>query len=283
MWIGESGVAKDVSRGLLQQLKTEAPEIQAEFRIELPDEAAASAVYNEWQKSKDAIVFLRSTGAKFMGKHPPQVPGFIGGCSHPGILGAVENMDAPEKNITGVTYYLNAQKKVEMFQKLLPGLNRLGLIVEKGHPSAAIDRSETRAACQTLGIEYAEALCETESEVLVRGKAMAERADMIVVGSQAMADSVIPRLAGLVQTPVASYLDRQVQGLGALCALAADNEKLGKMLADSIISVVIQGKAVMNVPVKVDPDPLFILNMSMVKKLGLTIPDEVKSAAKLVN
>jgi ABC-type uncharacterized transport system substrate-binding protein len=47
--------------------------------------------------------------------------------------------------------------------------------------------------------------------------------------------------------------------------------------------VVVQGKAVMNVPVKVDPDPLFILNMSMVKKLGLTVPDEVKSAARLVN
>lgn len=283
MWMGESGLAKDVSRGFLQRIKTEAPEIGMEFKIELPDENTAGAIYKKWQSEKDGIVFLRSSGARYMGNHPPSVPGFIGGCSHPTLLGAVRNLETPEGNITGVTYYIDARKKVLVFNRLFPGLKRLGLIVQGSHPSSPIDRSETKEACQMLNIDYQEALCETDTEVLIKGKEMAGKVDLLVLGSQAMVNSAITRLAGVIDTPMASYLDRSITGLGALCGLAADNEKLGRMLADSVISVLVDGKAISEVPVKLDPDPVFILNMTMVKKLGITVPDDVAAMAKKVN
>ncbi len=283
MWMGESGIAKEVARGFLQRIKAEAPGIDMDFKIELPGQDAAAAVYNKWQDEKDGIVFLRSSGARYMGNHPPRIPAFIGGCSHPGILGAVENLEMPEGKITGVTYYIDARKKVEIFKRVLPGMRRLGLVVEVAHPSAAIDRSETRAACQMLNIDYREALCQTESEVLIKGKKLAEQVDLIVMGSQALVNSSIPRLAALIETPMATYLDQHIEGLGALCGLAADNEKLGRMLADSVVSVLIDGKPIMAVPVKLDPDPVFLLNMSMVKKLGITVPPDVLSMAEKVN
>ena len=121
MWMGESGLAKDVSRGFLQQIKSKAPEIDMEFKIELPGVEAAEPIYRKWQKEKDGVVFLRSSGARYMGKNPPQIPGFIGGCSHPTLLGAVYNLEAPEGMITGVTYYLDARKKIAVFQRLFPG------------------------------------------------------------------------------------------------------------------------------------------------------------------
>lgn len=283
MWMGESGVAKDVTRGLLQGMKSKAPAIDMEFKIELPGEDAAGPIYLKWQKEKDAIVFLRSSGARYMGKNHPRIPGFIGGCSHPTLLGAVYNLEAPEGMITGVTYYLDAARKVAVFKRLFPEMKRLGLIVQGSHPSSPIDRSETRAACEAMGIDYREALCETETDVLIQGKAMAGDVDLLVMGSQAVVNSAIPRLAGLVDTPIATYLDRSVEGLGAVCALAADNEKLGGMLADSIISVLIDGKPVSDVPVKRDPDPVFLLNMTMVKKLGIAVPDDVAAMAKKVH
>ena len=283
LWIGESGMATRVSKGLVVRLKEQAPDIHLEFKMELESEAKAVPIYEAWQESKDAIVFLRSTGAEYMGKHPPKIPGFIGGCSNPVVLGAVQNMEAPEGNITGVTYYINARKKIELFKQLLPNMKSLGLIVEKGHPSAPIDQEETKSACEALGIEYHDAVCASENEVLKSAKTFSQSADLIILGSQAMINAQARRVAGIVgNTPIAAYIYSSIQGIGSLCGLAANDEKLGGMLADSVISVVKEGKAINDVPVKVDPEPKFLLNMTMVEKLGLIVPEEIQEKAQLV-
>ena len=170
MWMGKSGMAKRVSKGLTARLREKAPDINLEFKMELDGESEAVPIYKAWQESKDGIVFLRSTGAKYMGENPPKIPGFIGGCSNPVALGAVRNMDAPEGNITGVTYHIHARKKIELFKKLFPNMKSVGLIVEEGHPSALIDREETKAGCEALGISYHEAICSSENEILRRVK-----------------------------------------------------------------------------------------------------------------
>ena len=158
MWIGKSGMARRVYTGFMERLKARDPDIVCEIHSELPDEASAARVYNDFQDSKDAIVFLRSTGAKYMGQNPPKVPGFFGGCSHPEILGAVTDMATPDKNITGVTYFLPARMQLEVFKTIFPNLKSVGLLVEEGHPSSLIDQEETQKACHEMGIEYAHIL-----------------------------------------------------------------------------------------------------------------------------
>lgn len=92
MWIGKSAMPERVLKGMLVTLKEKAPNITPEIKMALPDEESAAKVYADFQKTKAAIVFLRSTGSKFMGKNPPSIPAFVGATSNPVELGAMTDM-----------------------------------------------------------------------------------------------------------------------------------------------------------------------------------------------
>jgi putative tryptophan/tyrosine transport system substrate-binding protein len=64
--------------------------------------------------------------------------------------------------------------------------------------------------------------------------------------------------------------------------LAANDEKLGKMLAESVVEVVVRGTPVAKVPVKMDSDPEIVVNGSMVNALNLTVPEAVLKRARVL-
>jgi putative ABC transport system substrate-binding protein len=69
---------------------------------------------------------------------------------------------------------------------------------------------------------------------------------------------------------------------GAVAGVAADDFKLGGMLAESVVDVVVKGKPVSQVPVKIDPDPRISVNESIMRTLGLTFPDTIMKKAEIV-
>ena len=228
------------------------------------------------------MLVLRSNGAKWLAKNTPSIPTFVGGCNHPGLLGAVNNLDAPEGNITGVTYYLPVRAQFEIFQAIIPNLNSVLLLVEKGHPGAEIDRNGTREAAAELGIKYSEKVCATESDVIAAVKQAQGNVSAIIIGNQALIlDATKNIVAAAGQTPVLAYSKKPVID-GAFGGFAADDTKLGYLLAESVVDVLVNGKAIATVPVKVDPAPGFYVNTTTIEKLGIEIPYETLESATLV-
>ncbi len=281
-WVGKSAMTLRVIKGMSQALKELAPDIQVEYQKELGDKTALAKVVKRFQTGKNGMAVLRSSGATFLGKHPPTIPAFIGGCNHPVQLGAIRNMDAPEGNITGVTYALSYSVKFETFAKVIPGIKSLLLLHEEGHPSTAIDREGTQAVCKQLHIKYKESVCKTKEDSLAAVQAAKDSIDVIIIGSNALNfDNAAAIVAAAGMTPVLSYTKRPVKD-GVLCGLAADDVKLGYMLGETIVDVLIKGKAIKAVPVKTDPDPQFYINTTTAQKLGIEISYEVLNLANLV-
>ena len=81
--------------------------------------------------------------------------------------------------------------------------------------------------------------------------------------------------------PSLSYSSKSVKS-GALGGFAADDEKLGYMLAKSVIDVLKNGRAVKDVPVKVDPEPKFFLNAKAAEKLEIEIPFNILESATVI-
>jgi putative ABC transport system substrate-binding protein len=283
LWVSKSAMAQRVVRGLTARLTEIAPDIQLEFKIDLPDNAAATAVLDSWKDSKQAVICMRSPGATFLKQSGWSKPGFFGATSNPQALGVVADLAAPEANLTGVTYYIHARERVAIFRKAFPGITSLGLIVYAPHPSAAIDASETELACQELGLACEIARCTNEIEMMKAAKDFGARLDMVVLGSQNEVATPAAKLVGLIGAkPVGAYDTAAIKGTGALIGLNADDEKLGRLLAESLVAVLKSGTPISQVPVKTDAEPRIILNMTMVAKLGVTIPEEILAAAEQV-
>jgi putative ABC transport system substrate-binding protein len=284
MWIGESSMAKRVIKSFKEQMEEKAPDVQIEYKMEISGEPDALDIYERYQKEKDAVVFLRSNAIKFMLKHPPMRPAFCGACNNPVALGAMKDMNAPDGNITGVTYYIPAAKKIAVLQKVFPNLGRVGLLTEKGHPSSPIDRAETEAACKAAGIKFYQVICTSKEEVGKGARSLVDKeVDIIIIGDQSLIIHnalVVASAAGGI--PVVSYAEGPIKRKHALCGFVPNDEKLGRMLADSLIDVILGGKKISDISVKVDPKPRLLINVKMMEKLGVTIPaDLMKSVEKV--
>ena len=269
-------MADRVAQGFLARMAETAPHVSIDVRRALPDMDAAAAVYDEFQQSKSAVVFLRSTGAQYMGQRPPSIPGFFGAANHPVALGAVSSMARPDRNLTGVTYYLPAARHLAVFRQVFPNLRRIALLVENDHPSAAIDVAETQTACDDAGIDLIVAAVATTDELSRAAAKFAEDADLLVLGNQALVfDSAELAATAFAGKPVASLSSQPALLHVAAVGLAVDDVKLGTMLAESVLDVLVRGIPISRVPVKTDPHPRLVVNSERLAALGLSVPTEL--------
>jgi putative ABC transport system substrate-binding protein len=232
----------------------------------------------------DGIVFLRSSGAKFLASADPKIPCFVGGCNNPAELGAIKNLNAPEGKITGVTYFIPYDKRFEIIRSLFPNTKSIGLLLEKGHPSTPIEQHGTREQCDRLGIAYHDVVASNLQELLDGTRRMLGSVDLIIIGNARLAmDNLVNLLPILNQAkvPTFSFAMEPVKS-GAVAGMAADDAKLGRLLAQSVVDVVVKGKPVSQVPVKTDPDPRISINEEMMHSLGLKFPDALMKKAELV-
>ncbi|MCP4687074.1 MAG: hypothetical protein GY859_03430, partial [Desulfobacterales bacterium] len=238
-WAGKSGMAKRVTAGFEKGMKEFAPDVNIEYKKELGSVDKLAEVAARFQKEKAGMVILRSNGAKWLAKNPPNIPTFIGGCNNPVQLGAVKNMDAPEGNITGVTYYLPARVQFETFQAILPAMKSVLLLAGAGNPSAKIDEAETREVCAELGLEYNEKEVSSGEEAVAAVKDLGGKVSAVIIGNQAVVmDNASDIVAAAGKTPVFSYSSKPVKD-GALGGFVADDGALGYMLAQTVVDVLI--------------------------------------------
>lgn len=281
-WEGKSGMANRVTDGFEKGMKEFAPDIGIEYQKDLPSIEEVAVFASKWQKEKDGMVILRSSGAKWLGNNPPSIPTFIGGCNNPTELGAVKDLQAPEGNITGVTYFLPVDTQFEIFQAVIPNLDSVALLLEKGHPSSVIDQEGTKAVCDKLGIKYNETFCASPEEAINATKQFKGNVSAIILGNQALLlDNAAKIVEAAESTPVLAYSANPVK-VGALGGFVADDVKLGYLLAQSVTDVLVNGKAVKEVPVKVDPEPKFFINVKTAERLGIEVPYKILETATLI-
>jgi putative ABC transport system substrate-binding protein len=271
-----------VTKGFEEGMRELASDIKIEYQKELASIDDLAAIAGKWQKEKRAMVLLRSSAAKWLAKNPPSIPTFIGGCNNPAELGVVKDLQAPEGKITGVTYFLPVDTQFEIFRAIIPDLKSVVLLLEKGHPSSPIDQEGTKAVCKKLGIQYSEKFCSSKEETVQAVNQYKGKVSAIILGNQALLiDHAEAVVSAAGQMPVVSYSSKPVKA-GALGGFVADDVKLGRMLAQSVVDVLKKGKAIKSVSVKVDPEPTFYVNAKTAENLGIEIPYSILETASVI-
>jgi putative tryptophan/tyrosine transport system substrate-binding protein len=283
IWDTKSAMVNNVMMGFLTEIKGLAPDLKITMHRELKNMEEAGKVFHQEESRVDGIVFLRSSGAEYLGKVRPKVPCFIGACNNPTELGVIQNPDAPEGMVTGVTYFIPHAKRFAIIMELFPNIKTVGLLIEKGHPSGPIESAGTKEQCSHLGLTYREVLASNLNE-LVEGTRQMGKVDLLIItNTRIVMDNVTSLLpiANANNIPLFSYAERPVQA-GAVAGIAANDLKLGTMLAQSVVDVVVKGKPISQVPVKMDSEPKIAVNEAMKKGLGLTFPERILQNSTII-
>ena len=192
--------------------------------------------------------------------------------------GLVSSFARPGGNITGVTgeNTVLAPKRLEVFKKMIPGLSKVLFVYDGGDVSSVAQAEAYREAGGRLGIELVEQAVRTRSQ--------AEAAlSTIRMGD---VDGIISPLDPLFNIPGLVAEASAKKGMptmfpdlfmidhGGLASYAPSDYSLGRQAA-RIVDKIIRGVKPADIPVEVNNDIEFAVNLKTAKALGLKIPPEV--------
>jgi len=280
-WIGESAKSNQVTQGAIEVLTDLVPSLNIEVQAPLSSKEELIEVTERFSIEKNAMVVLRTSGARFLVENLQSIPTFIGAANNPVQLGVTTNMERPGGNISGVTYQIDYFSVLSLFKQIIPDIETVVLFYDENHPGSGIDRYYTEKACSILSFRYEDIGCRTKEEILWAIRENKNNKKTFIFTNQPIfskfADEITEAADGI---SCFSYNISLVES-GMLAGMSADNYKLGRVLAGSIISVLFGGKRIGDIPIITDLDPLIAINISTAEKLGITIPIHILKVAEV--
>jgi putative ABC transport system substrate-binding protein len=198
--------------------------------------------------------------------------------SDPVEQGLIESFARPGGNLTGISdlHLELGPKRVEVFRAMIPGLKRILFLYSAKDAYAASEAKTLSTAAHHLGVELVARAVSTE-----------EQAQAILAGlRRKKIDGVIaPRCCALnlpdlilqatskLRLPMmyesAFWVER-----GALASYGPDLYASGRMAA-RLVDKIIRGTSPAEIPVEMNRDVEFVINLKTARALGLTLAPEI--------
>jgi putative ABC transport system substrate-binding protein len=188
----------------------------------------------------------------------------------------VDSLARPGGNATGLTILPVelSSKRLQLLKELLPGLSRVGLLVNPNEQPSRGYISEGEAAAAKLGLTQQTFEARTFDEIEPSFDAMV-KADVqaVVLGAGGLfyqARVQIPEFAIARRLPVCAW-SKETFEPGALMWYGADQLSIMRRTA-VYVDKILKGARPSELPVEQPTRLQFLLNLKIAKALGLTIP-----------
>ncbi len=202
----------------------------------------------------------------------------------PVAMGLVSSISRPGGNITGTWLFGDdalVGKRLEFLKHVVPGLVRIGVIVNPGDPADGVVLKRLPPAASTLGIDFTafEVRGAAEFETAFAASARAGMQGLFVSQSPLFSSNraQVVTLAARVGLP-AIYGFRDFAEAGGLMSYGANLPSVYRRTA-ALVDKVIRGASPADLPVEVPARFELIVNLKAAKAIGLAVPDSFLSVA----
>ena len=198
----------------------------------------------------------------------------------------VQSLARPGGNMTGLTNFGRdlAGKRLHLLKELVPGLSRVGFLVNSNLTATRMYIDVMTAVASELQLELqmfeAGALGEMEPAFDLMVKAGMQAATIAQSGSAFQARNINPKLALDRRIPLCAY-SRETFEAGALLSygpVAVESIRRSATYADKIL----RGEKPANIPVEQPTKFELLINMKTAKTLGLSVPQTLLVSASEV-
>ena len=200
------------------------------------------------------------------------IPVIFSAVTDPAAAGLVENLEAPEGNITGTSDAIPVEKIFELAAELTPDAESFGLIYNTGEVNSVSVIDETKAYLDAQGISYTEASVASTGDVQTAAQTLLSKCDAIfapIDNTVASAMGVLADEAIKAGKPVYVAADSMVND-GGLATVGVNYTNLGTQTADMLLKV-LTGTPVCEVPVEVLKENDVVLNEETAAAIGVDV------------
>jgi putative ABC transport system substrate-binding protein len=230
------------------------------------------------------VILASGTPASVAAKQATStIPIVMGSGGDPVATGLVASLARPGGNITGMSLIVPqvSGKRLELLKAVIPGLGRVGVLLNATNPLHPIEYQEIGQAAHVLGVETQVLSVRTADDfeeafraaVTARAGAIWGADDPIVANmrDQVSALALRSRLPSLFDNPL-------VARAGGLLALGPDLATLYRRAA-AHVDKILKGTRPAEIPVEQPTSLSTVVNLATAQNLGLTIPRMVLQQA----
>jgi len=201
----------------------------------------------------------------------------------PVAFNLTQSFDKPGGNATGVTMLFDplTTKKLQLLKELVPGVTKIGFLINPNNQNAASHRDHAQRAADDLNISLS-VLTVGQPNDLDGAFAAARKAELgsILVGDDPLFDVLNPKLvrtAAQYSIPTMYYV-RDFVVSGGLISYGIDLSQNLRRAADYVVKI-LKGAKPGDLPVEFPTKLELVINLATAKALGLQVPPTLLARA----
>lgn len=273
--------------GMQEGLKSAGLE-NANIQVKIVNEDASTATMaaNQFVSQGVDLIFAIATPAAqtaLVAVEGTDIPVVFSAVTVAKKAGLVEDVSAPEGNITGVSDLPPVQKQLELMKHMVPNLSNVGILFNTSEANSTSQIEEVKEIAKPLGIEIVVQGISKPNELAMAATQITKSVDAIYI----IPDNTIASQAGLVvnqasEQNIPVFMAESGQfDQGILATDSISYKSLGIQSGIMIKEILIDKKAIKDIPVQTAKDTQLIISQTMADSLGIVIPEALKERAEI--
>ena len=241
--------------------------------------ANANLIANNFVSSKEDLIFAVATNAAQPASQATnEIPVVFSAITDPQAAGILKD------NVTGVSDRMDVKQQIELLLKLNPNIKNLGVIYNSSEQNSKIQVEDLKKAAKELGINVVEKSIVQANEIPQAADSLVREADAVYLPTDNLVASVVSLITEKATTAKKIVFGGEaahVKG-GALITQGVSYYEIGKEAGKMAIDILKNGKKPNEIKFKTMPLNEIVVNAKTLAALGISLPEDVKSKAKLV-
>ena len=241
--------------------------------------ANANLIANNFVSSKEDLIFAIATNAAQPASQATnEIPVVFSAITDPQAAGILKD------NVTGVSDRMDVKQQIELLLKLNQNIKNLGVIYNSSEQNSKIQVEDLKKAAKELGINVVEKSIVQANEIPQAADSLVREADAVYLPTDNLVASVVSLITEKATTAKKIVFGAEaahVKG-GALITQGVSYYEIGKEAGKMAIDILKNGKKPNEIKFKTMPLNEIVVNAKTLAALGISLPEDVKSKAKLV-
>ena len=252
----------------------------ADFDVQIAggDISNLSSIANKFASdiNKDLILAISTPAAQAIANVTEDVPILATAVTDFESTRLVNSLNVPGRNVSGTSDLVPVEKQINLLKTLIPNCKKIGILYSSNESNSKVQADMAKKEAQKLGMESKDYTVSNSNEVQQVVEQMS--VDAIFVPTDNLIVSSMPTVSKIAndrKIPIICSESGSVKN-GALASNSMDYYELGKITAkqaDKIIKKEIQPQ---NMPIEFLTSTKLVINKDTSKKLGISIPENLK-------
>ncbi len=276
-----------IEQGIIDTIKEEYPDATFDLQNANGDMSTATQIANKFKMDKvDLAIGIATPTAMALVGTLENIPVVYSAVTDPVSAGIVESLTKGEKNVAGVSDMTPVSAQIDLLNKMTP-IKTLGHIYNSGEANGVALKDMAKEYCLANGIKFVEEVVTNTSEVKQAALALIKKVDGLYLSNDNTIFAALPAILEIANennVPVMTADPQSALNGDVFAAMGFDQYKLG-VASGKVALDVLNGKSTLDMPTVflTKPSDLnFVINLDVAKKIGISIPEDIKKQATTV-